>query len=200
METTINRDPASPDVIISEAIALAEEKSWKKVTVRAISKRMGHQPTVLYQFFKNKDHLIKSILEKGFHMLNKSLTEARKRSRGAERKLMAIAVARYRFALDHGVLHSLMFSTNTPVWFQETVVDGLCQTKITVITLLQDISEREDECLDLLTNYISIYKGYTFFATELPTALAEEHFFQSETPEESLVLAMKRFLKSIRPE
>jgi hypothetical protein len=85
------------------------------------------------------------------------------------------------------------------VWFQEIVLSGTFQTKVMISTLLQEISMREDDCLDLITNYISIIKGYTFFATELPCEHTNEHFFGNEAPVEALTRAIERFLKSIRP-
>ncbi|MEM9052952.1 MAG: helix-turn-helix domain-containing protein, partial [Bacteroidota bacterium] len=59
------RESATREGIIAEALSLASEEGWKKVTVRAIASRLGYQPPVLYQFFKNKDDLIRSILLEG---------------------------------------------------------------------------------------------------------------------------------------
>jgi AcrR family transcriptional regulator len=194
-----HRESATRESIISEAIDLAKEEGWKKVTVRAISSRLGYQPPVLYQFFDNKDHLIQTILENGFETLTTSLMEARSSQNDPESKLLAMAKARFRFAIEHASLHSLMFKTDSPNWFRETVFSGMCQTREILTTLIQEISGREDECLDLVTNFISLIKGYTFFATELPTELCKSHFFGTKSPEEALAEAMTRFINSIQP-
>lgn len=110
-----------------------------------------------------------------------------------------MAKARFRFAIEHAALHSLMFKTDSPNWFRETVFSGMCQTREIVTSLIQEISGREDECLDLITNFISLIKGYTFFATELPTELCKSHFFGTKSPEEALAEAMTRFINSIQP-
>lgn len=197
--TSTHRESATRESIISEAIDLAKEEGWKKVTVRAIAARLGYQPPLLYQFFDNKDHLIQTILENGFEKLVASLVEARTSQDDPEAKLLAIAKARFRFATEHAALHSLMFKTDTPTWFRETVFSGMCQTREVVTSLIQEISGREDECLDLVTNFISLIKGYTFFATELPPDLCRSHFFGIKKPEEALAEAMTRFINSIQP-
>ena len=197
--TTTHRESATRESILAEAIALAKEEGWKKVTVRAITDRLDYKPPVLYQFFDNKDHLIQTILESGFEVLSTSMKEARMSAEEPEEQLLAMAQARFRFATEHAALHSLMFTTDNPAWFKKTVFSGMCQNRDIVKTLLQDISGRNDDCLDLITNFISLIKGYTFFATELPVELAKSHFFGSQCPEVALAGAMTRFIKSIRP-
>lgn len=193
------RESATREGIISEALNLAKEEGWKKVTVRAIAARLDYKPPVLYQFFDNKDHLIQTILENGFETLSTSLLEARMSQDNPEEKLLAMAKARFRFATEHAALHSLMFTTDNPAWFRKTVFSGMCQTREIVTSLIQEISGRADQCLDLVTNFISLIKGYTFFATELPADLAKSQFFGLKTPEEALAEAMTRFINSIQP-
>jgi len=197
--TTTPRESATRESILAEAIALAKEEGWKKVTVRAITERLNYKPPVLYQFFDNKDHLIQTILENGFEILATSMKEARMSAKEPKDQLLAMAQARFRFATEHAALHSLMFTTDNPAWFRKTVFSGMCQNRDSVTTLIQEISGRKDECLDLVTNFISLIKGYTFFATELPIELAKSHFFGAQNPEEALAEAMKRFIKSIQP-
>ncbi len=194
-----HRESATRESILAEAIALAKEEGWKKVTVRAITERLNYKPPVLYQFFDNKDHLIQTILENGFEILSTSMKEARMSAEEPKDQLLAMAQARFRFATEHVALHSLMFTTDNPAWFKKTVFSGMCQNREIVKTLLQEISGRNDECLDLVTNFISLIKGYTFFATELPVELAKSHFFGAQCPEEALAEAIKRFIKSIQP-
>lgn len=199
MKTLITkRESATREGIIAEALALAAEEGWKKVTVRAIASRLGYQPPVLYQFFKNKDDLIRSILLEGFEKLTETMTSAKESAGDAEQKLLEMTRARFRFAVDHAALHSLMFTTNNPTWFKETVFSGMCQNRENVASIIREISGRSDDCLDLVTNFISIIKGYTFFATELPPHLSATQFFGDQEPEEALAEAMKKFIKSIR--
>ena len=196
---TTHRESATRESILAEAIALAKEEGWKKVTVRSITERLEYKPPVLYQFFDSKDHLIQTILESGFEVLSTSMKEARMTAKEPKDQLLAMAQARFRFALEHAALHSLMFTTDNPAWFRKTVFSGMCQNRNNVTALIQEISGREDECLDLVTNFISLIKGYTFFATELPSDLAKSHFFGTKTPEEALAEAMTRFINSIQP-
>lgn len=196
----MNRKYTSAEAIMSEAISLGEEKGWKKVTMGTLEDKLGDQKAELHKFFKNKEALLRNLLANGFDMLTTDLNEARMSKRGASNKLLAMALARLKFAKENRAMHSLMFSTDSPRWFQKIVIDGMLQSKINVITLLKEISGRDDECIDLLSNFVAIVKGYTFMATELPTEITKDEFFVELTPEKSLEEAMKRFIKSIKPD
>lgn len=127
------------------------------------------------------------------------MKEAQLSAMAPEEQLLAMARARFRFAIDHLALHSLMFKTDSPTWFRNTVFTGLDHTHETLTKLVRKISGREDACLDLVTNFISLIKGYTFFATQMPSDLSEQRFFGSQNPEDALAEAMHRFITSIRP-
>jgi AcrR family transcriptional regulator len=194
----IQRKPASRDTIISEALNLAEEEGWNSVTVRAISNRLGYAPPVLYSFFKNKDHLIKHILHSGFELLNARMRNALDRKKTAEAQLLELSTERFAFAMDEPAIHALMFATSWPTWHRDEVFSGMCQIRNMVQSLVQEISGREDDCMDLITNFIAIMKGYTYFATELPRDIGNQNFFGSDKPEQALKNAMTRFIYSIK--
>ncbi len=195
-----HRTTVSRERIISEAIDLAREQGWSKVTVRAIAGRLNYKPPVLYQYFENKDALTRSIVERGFDLLHYSVVEAVEAETSSDEKLLALAVARFRFAKENEAMHSLMFATDSPEWFKKTVFDGMCKGREIAKRLMKEIACREDECMDLITNFIALIKGYTFFATQLPPDLARERFFGDTDAEEALREAMTRFITSIKPQ
>ena len=185
-------------VILKASFEVFITYGFRKTSMDDIARAAGMSRPALYQFFKNKDDLIRSILLEGFEKLSETMTSAKESAGDAEQKLLEMTRARFRFAVDHAALHSLMFTTNNPTWFKETVFSGMCQNRENVASIIREISGRTDECLDLVTNFISIIKGYTFFATELPPHLSASQFFGDQEPEEALAEAMKKFIKSIR--
>jgi AcrR family transcriptional regulator len=196
--TTPVRKPASREGIIEEAIAIAEESGWSAVTVRAIANKMHYRPPVLYQFFKNKEALIQEIAGSGFDRLSGKMMNAASKQSTLEAKLLALAVARFQFSLEEPTLHHLMFSTGCPVWQKKMIFSSMHRTRNLIVKLVQELSQRDDECIDLITHFIALIKGYTFFATELNTDVARHHFFGNLSAQEAFSQSMQHFINSIK--
>jgi len=194
----IHRTAVSQERIISEAIDLAKEDGWNKVTVRAIAGRLKYQPPVLYQFFKNKEELLQMIAARGFDLLTANMRDAADAEDLPEDKLLAFAMARFRFSVEEQCLQNLMFSTAHPCWHKEMIFSSMARTRNLVEGLIKNITKRQDDCSDLITNFIALTKGYTFFATELPAALSQDFFFGNSTAEDAFLSAMKHFINSIK--
>ena len=192
------RKPASKAGIIREALTIAEESGWSAVTVRAIANRMQYQPPVLYQFFKNKEALIQEIAGSGFDRLSEKMMTAASEEDSPDAKLLALALARFEFSLEEETLHNLMFSTGCPVWQKKMIFSSMHRTRNLIVELVQELSQRDDECTDLITHFIALIKGYTFFATELSSDTAHHHFFGPYMPEEAFKKAMQHFINSIK--
>lgn len=192
------RKTASREIILEKAIELGREDGWHKLTVRNLAQRLNYAPPVLYQFFDGKDHLEKEILKFGFDLLRERLSAAAAQVPSPEEKLLALALARFDFAVEHHSLHSLMFSSGKPAWFKKCTMDGMLQTKAQVSDLLCKISGREEPVYDLISNFIALIKGYTFFATEMPDDHSCAHFFGEMPPKQAFETAMKRFIASIQ--
>lgn len=192
------RKPATKGRIIREALSVAEESGWSAVTVRAIAKRMQYQPPVLYQFFKNKEALIQEIAESGFERLSDKMITAAGEHDNPEAQLLALAVARFKFSLEEETLHNLMFSTGCPVWQKKMIFSSMQRTRHLIVELVQELSQRDDDCTDLITPFIALIKGYTFFATELSSDTARHHFFGHQTAQKAFERAMQHFINSIK--
>lgn len=198
MSKTKERKTASREVILQKAIELGRDEGWHKLTVRNLAERLHYAPPVLYQFFEGKDHLETEILKYGFDMLRKILVDAAQDQQQPAEKLLAVALARFDFALENHALHSLMFSSGKPLWFKKCTMEGMLQTKEQVTELLTAISGRSEPVPDLLSNFIALIKGYTFFATEMPDHNSCAHFFGTMPPKQAFEIAMKRFIASIQ--
>ncbi len=194
----MKRTPANRDRILEETIKLADEHGWQKVTVRAIANRLDYKPPVLYQFFDSKDDLIRHTVKEGFKRLTEDIKESIKEYDSPSEKLIALAETRFEFGLKNKSLHSMMFSTGSPFWLKSVVFEGMFEVKKLVESLIQKISGRSDDCSDLVTNFIALIKGYTYFATELPPEDSKSYFFSNQSPELMLREAMIRFIKSIQ--
>lgn len=200
MKTTKSqsRTSATAAQIKEVAIELAREDGWNKLTVRALAEKLGYTPPILYQYFENKDHLLQEIMAEGFEQLYAAVQSAAENAVSPAEALVAVARARFQFAVRHNALHSLMFATGCPCWQREATFKGMLQAGALIKELLKAISGRSDDCHDLKTNVVALVKGYTYFATEMPDDEACQHFFPDLKPEDALAQAMERFILSIQ--
>ncbi len=188
---------ASRERIISEAVALAEEHGWAKLTVRRLAARLNYAAPVLYEHFQNKEHLSKSIVEEGFKSLTSLMHSAAAAHYSPQEKLINLARARYSFAIENKALHSMMFVSGGEAWQREATFKGMCEAAELLTKILKTITGRKDECRDLLTNYIAIIKGYTYLSVELPAEQGCSRFFGDTEPLDALTDAIKRFILSV---
>lgn len=196
--TIENRQTASKELILQEALLLGTEQGWHKLTVRNLANRLQYAPPVLYQFFKNKDHLLDALLKAGYKQLHQSLEKAVLQNNEPENKVLGLAMARYDFAIEQRALHALMFSTGAPDWCRARMSKGMIKTHKLLTSLIRDVSKRTDSCNDLVTNFVAIIKGYTFFATELQEEETKSALFGDLEPRDAYKAAMTRFIKSIK--
>lgn len=191
------REVANRELILDTAIDLGSEQGWQKLTVRNLAQRLHYAPPVLYQFFKNKEDLFKAIVQRGFDELNQSLNQALSSKRAARDKLLEFGIARYLFAVHQSSLHALMFSPGAPEWHRKILSKNIQTVHQTVHGLMQSISGRNDNCKDLVLNFICLIKGYTFFTNEIYPNKHKKEIIGELDPTLEFVGAMTRFIKSI---
>lgn len=191
-------------MIRAEALLIADENGWEKLTVRALSERLGYAPPILYQHFKSKEHLLRDIVASGFERLNSSMEKAAEAPGDSGQKLVRVARARFRFAINHKALHNLMFGAGGPCRRPESAYKEMCRAEALVTRLLcmtasgGKISGAPDAGREWLVNFIALIKGYTYFAAEMPDEAARAAFFGKHNPEDALASAMERFISSIQ--
>jgi len=195
---------ASREIIRKEALLLAEEFGWEKLTVRALSDRIGYAPPILYRYYDNKAHLLNDLVAMGFDRLNASMERAAESLGTPGEKLVRAARARFKFAVKYKALHSLMFGAGGPCRRFESGLN-ICRAEALVTSLLCRIASgntSKAHCKSghaLLVNFIALIKGYTYFAAEMPAPSARAAFFGPLNPEDALAKAMERFISSIQP-
>ncbi len=182
---------------MNEALLLAAEQGWHKLTVRELATRLKYAPPVLYEHFENKDHLLHTMMVEGFELMSAQIQKATAVATDPREKLELLGLERFKFATENRALHTLMFSTNCSCGQQELIIQGMCSAKQTLASLLKEISGRTDDCADLITNFMALVRGYTYMSIELPTHLSHAQFFDKITPAQALRGAILRFIKSI---
>lgn len=80
-----------------------------KVSWRSIAKAVNYSPSGLYEYFANKDEIVKSLAEEGMGLLNKALS-ATEAHLSFESKLIVLGEAYIAFSQEHYDYFHLMFS------------------------------------------------------------------------------------------
>jgi len=100
--------------ILDAARELFVAQGYEGVSMRAIAEKIEYSPTVIYNYFKDKDALILELCQSDFAQLADHLHEAAKISHPVQR-LRQCGREYVRFALSHPNHYRLMFMTPYPL-------------------------------------------------------------------------------------
>lgn len=87
-------------LLLQEASAVLMEYGAHKTTLDDIAKRAGMGKTSLYYYFRDKNEIIRAIIESEMDRLLGMMVEAADSAQTAEGKMYAIIETRYRFIAD----------------------------------------------------------------------------------------------------
>lgn len=89
--------------IVEAARDIVSEEGLDALSMRALGLRIGHSPGTIYQHFRDKDELLRSVMTEGFKRLGESMESELGKlggSASAVDRLAAMARGYARFALD----------------------------------------------------------------------------------------------------
>lgn len=97
--------------LIDEAEALIVDSGPQSWSLREAARRLGVSQAAPYRHFANKDALIDAVVLRGYSQLEHRYVEALRSCRSDADRLIVVAMAYYRFAVDKPELFTLMFSS-----------------------------------------------------------------------------------------
>ncbi|MEO0341207.1 MAG: TetR/AcrR family transcriptional regulator [Bacteroidota bacterium] len=164
----------SPDVVISSAFKLAQQKGWEQVSVRSIAKEIGYSTMKIYSDFGSKEQLLYEIQKKGFGQLSAGYQEALAISTSPEDALEKLALNHLRFALKHPTYYELMFDHKFNNCKSEAakIKHEVCKIYLKVIEEI-GVEEPQTAFLQLfsmLYGYIKISEEFSNLSDELMEA------------------------------
>ncbi len=113
--STAERETERGDVrerIVEAARDIVSEEGLDALSMRALGVRIGHSPGTIYQYFQDKDELLRSVMTEGFKRLGESMeAEVAKVGRDAPplRRYAATGRGYARFALENTGYFRAMF-------------------------------------------------------------------------------------------
>lgn len=95
--------------ILDAARKIASCEGWSAVTVRKIAEQIEYSPPTIYEYFANKDAILRELLCEGFATLLAALTAARETTNDPYEALHRVARAYCDFAWHSPDLYQVMY-------------------------------------------------------------------------------------------
>lgn len=100
--------------ILEAAREIAANEGWQAVTIRRIADKIEYTPPIVYEYFENKEDLLKGLVYSGFEIIKNQFTEASQTEPDPKRLMTKISLILLDFALEHKELFQLMFHLERP--------------------------------------------------------------------------------------
>ncbi len=101
--------------ILEAARDLLAEKGLQGLSMRTVAERVGVSATAIYHYFENKDALVASVVQGGFHRFGEYIEQAMApHPKGSLERVRAVGEAYLRFALENHSYFRVLFSLQHP--------------------------------------------------------------------------------------
>jgi AcrR family transcriptional regulator len=174
LERKIREKEAIRNSILEAAKAIAAKEGWHSVTIRKIADAIEYTPPIVYEYFENKEDLIKELIYSGFEILG---TEFKKifnndynpkiiLNNDYEPKILLkkLSLLHWDFAINNKVLYQLMFSIERPT------PNNIMLENVKYINNLFFIISNNNKLLadELIFNWICLMDGAISFLLFFP--------------------------------
>ena len=95
--------------ILSASLDIAKEEGWAALSMRKIADKIDYTAPVIYEYFANKDAILKELTRIGYVKLAARMEEASKLSTTPEGQLEAMWLAYWNFAFAYKELYQVMY-------------------------------------------------------------------------------------------
>jgi AcrR family transcriptional regulator len=94
--------------ILTAAREIALREGWQTVTIRKVAECIEYSPSMIYEYFANKEAILLELHSEGLRLLALSLKTARNSSDDHEERLIRMAEAYWEFAMRNRELYQVM--------------------------------------------------------------------------------------------
>lgn len=96
--------------ILEAAWEIASKEGWKAVSLRKIADIIEYSAPLIYSYFESKEAILLEFVKKGYFKKYHALKKAKEQHSDPAVQLKAMALAGWKFAIQHKVLYQLMYS------------------------------------------------------------------------------------------
>jgi AcrR family transcriptional regulator len=101
--------------ILDAAFKLAKANGWEAVSMRKIAGMIAHTAPVIYDYFQNKEAIMRELARAGFLQLTARMTVAQQQEDQPDQQLELMWAAYLDFAQEEKEYYQLMFGMGIPV-------------------------------------------------------------------------------------
>ena len=146
--------------ILDAARGIGARDGWSAVTIRAVATKLGYSSPLLYEHFRDKEHLLTEIAVDGLNRLHAQLAEDLPQ---ASRAAAVVMMERYwRFVLENTQLYRLMNGMDGPLVDNEEVsraAQSLCMFLASAVQPLLGRGGTEAEAMVLTYELWALLHG-----------------------------------------
>jgi AcrR family transcriptional regulator len=95
--------------ILAASIDIAKEEGWQALSMRKIADKIEYTAPIIYEYFDNKEAILKELTRQGYVKLGRLLEAAQKESTDPSRQLEAMWLAYWNFAFAEKELYQVMY-------------------------------------------------------------------------------------------
>jgi AcrR family transcriptional regulator len=150
--------------ILDTAKKIASKEGWHSVTIRKIADEIEYTPPIVYEYFENKEDLIKEIVYSGFRTLTTEFARARKTETDPKKLIKMLSLIHWDFAFTNTEMYQLMFSLERPTPNEEM----LESIKLIEGAFLSFIKEKES-LHEIVFSWMCLMNGAISVVMKFPT-------------------------------
>jgi AcrR family transcriptional regulator len=145
--------------ILSASLDIVKEEGWGALSMRKIADKIDYTAPIIYEYFSNKEAILKELTRMGFVKLAAKMEEAKSLSTSNEGQLEAMWLAYWNFAFENRELYKVMYGVEMNCCALENACPDLTKPMNMLWDKIEEITpqdRRTEEYIDL--------KYYTFWS------------------------------------
>ncbi|WP_166922226.1 TetR/AcrR family transcriptional regulator [Flavobacterium poyangense] len=143
--------------ILEAAYDIVKDEGWQGLSMRKIADKIEYTAPIIYEYFSNKDAILRELTGKGFNKLANELEDAKAKFEKPEDQLEAMWMAYWDFAFTDTEMYQVMFGVQMNCCSQQCdAAKGPYRLFTAVIAEVMKNSKPTEEVIT--------QKYYTFFS------------------------------------
>jgi len=125
--------------ILLAAKNIAIQDGWQSVTVRKIAEKIEYTPPIIYEYFKDKDELLREIKREGLQKLLAKYQTVLGESKDSTQVLLNLGIAYWDFAWENPELYKIMYGLEGIVVGASGLDEEIAQIRLTIKNTLGQV-------------------------------------------------------------
>jgi AcrR family transcriptional regulator len=175
--------------ILDAAKNIACREGWNSVTIRKIADEIEYTPPIVYEYFENKEDLIREIVFSGFSMMNEKFLVARNAATDPKKLIESVSIIFWDFAFENKELYRLMFSLERPI-----PNDDMLESIRLIENTFRQLTEEKESVKEIIFSWMCLMNGAINVVMKFPNLPHHKDI----NPRELFGRMMHRFVEGLK--